>query len=293
MDFRFFFGPDKPPFLLLENNVAEAESGTPFHGIISRGLLNAFEKHVLAFSLWYENAHRLDPNNADTGSDPEPVATLRKLATQCGVLSFGQSALCAMTFATNLRQDLASEVIDRCEIWNLKEGHTSSVWKVSLFGLRSPEHVFIVNVARDREAGAELERTSEQMKAIAELHTDINIAKVHDIQKISIGPGALSGVVVTGNEWIENSFEVHTITDKVKEREQYILVERFLTGSKDTPAQITSIQGRRFSEQESARIRTDIDLFMQRAGSSTAVRIDINNGDVVWNGEKAVVVAVC
>jgi hypothetical protein len=292
MDFSFFFGPDKTPFVLHENSMAEAASAIPFHGIISRGLLNKFKENNLSFTVWYENAHLLERDGLNNDSDDRNLLKLREYTAECRVLSFSQSAACAKLFIEKYCADLTAENTARCEIWNLKEGHTSSVWKVSIFDSNSKAYHFVVNVARDNEAGFELENASERMKAIAEHCPDINMAKVYDIQKIlSDDDDNPYEVVITKNEWIEDSSEIHMINDKVSGKEQYILVERFLT-KEDAPSQVTSIGGRRFSDEESSKIKADIDLFLNNASSDFSLNININNGDVVWDGERAIVIAI-
>jgi len=48
------------------------------------------------------------------------------------------------------------------------------------------------------------------------------------------------------------------------------------------------------SEEESAKIKDDIALFLTNASKclSHIANLNINDGDVVWDGEKAIVVAI-
>lgn len=177
------------------------------------------------------------------------------------------------------------------ECWNIKEGHTSSVWKVSIYGDNINE-TFIVNVARDREAGMELQKSSLKLKAVKEQSPDINSASVFDIRTIhnKLLP---SGIVVTRNEWIENAFEVHLRTNKQEGREELLMVERFLMDVRN-PAKIISVLGRTFSNEETNRIKSDLREFLLNASEylHDEVAVNINDGDLVWNGDKAIVVAI-
>lgn len=292
MELAFFYGPDKIPFRLKEKGMVESDSAIPFHGIISRGLLAKFIKEGLTNQTWYKYSHLIG-QTALENQEPDLIQ-LQEYARECGVLSFGHSTTCVKLFIENYCNDLITEDNAQCEIWNIKEGHTSSVWKISIFDSNSKEHHFIINVARDYEAGIELKTTSEQMIAIAEHCPNTNMAKVYEIQKILLNYNDnLFEVIVTRNEWIKDSYEIHTVKDTLNEKEKYLLVERFLT-KEDTPSQITSIYGRRFSEEESIKIKADIDFFLNNASSrlSPTPTLNINDGDVVWNGERAIVIAV-
>ena len=294
MDFSFFFGPDKTPFAFHENGMVGAGTTIPFHGIISRGLLNKLKENNVPNEVWHNNAHLLEMEDWYSDSNVQYLLTLKEYAADCKVLSFSQSSACVKLYMENYFDCSDAKNIAQCEIWNIKEGHTSSVWKVSFFDSDSKENQFIINVARDYEAGIELKTTFEQMKAIAERSPHINMAKVYDIRKILLNYNDNPyEVVVTINQWIEDSYEIHVVKDKLNGKEQYLLVERFLT--KDgSPAHISSIYGRRFSEEESAKIKDDIDLFLTTASKclSHIPILNINYGDVVWDGKKATIVAV-
>jgi hypothetical protein len=293
MQFHYFFGPDKMPFMLNEGCVVKSASCYPFHGIISRGLLNNMNKHKVGSKVWYKNAHQLEFAASEEELKNSDSLLLKEFTKECKVLSFGQSAHCAKSFIENYCNDLIISNDAYCEVWNIKEGHTSSVWKIDISDSQnSREYLFIINVGRDYEACIELEKTSRQMKDIAEHYPDINIAKVLDIQKIPLDyNGTLFEVIVTKNEWIENSHEINGVIDKTNEKEQYFSVERFMT-KKENPSQISSVYGRRFSEKENLRIKRDIDSFLNCVSTHVATTIDINHGDAVWNGEQAIIIAI-
>lgn len=289
---RFFFGPDKIPFCLQLNGMVESDCSLPFHGIVSRGLLNWLRGHNVSPTVWYEHAPSLEPAYLLDGSDYQDVALLRAAAAECKVLTFGQSAWCAQRFV-ELYEPEAARQADWCEFWNIKEGHTSSVWKVTYPAADKLEISFVINVARDQQAGEELRLTSERMQIIAASGASADMAQVHDIRTIALdGESGPHEVVVTKNEWIDNALEIHSRRSKQTGDEELILVERFITHPQH-PAALTSIHGRILNSKETQIIRQGVADFLTHAGRCLPEKpeISINEGDVLWNGEKAIVIA--
>jgi hypothetical protein len=286
---RFFFGPERTPFAL-DQGMVEPSSAMPFHGIISRGLLNNFIANDWSIQLWYYYSPYLGIHEIARANLPDEVQKIQNLVQKCEVLSFGQSAWCAKIYVENYCQGngVGNAQVD---YWNIKEGHTSSVWKVTI-AAKNTEETFIVNVARDREAGIELNKSSLKLKTIAQQVPQLNMAQINDIQIIQnrILPGE---VVVTRNEWVENAYEIHTRVNKQTGKEDLLMVERFLT-DQNNPANIISVVGRVFSNEETQKIEDDLDNFLTQAETCTSDKTEVNidDGDVVWNGEKAIVVAI-
>ncbi len=289
MKVQFFFGPDKIPFGLDDNGMVEANSTMPFHGIISRGLLNKFIAKDINPELWIQYAHLLfDYNSSETFPD---FKKLRDEIFECKVLSFGQSAWATQKYLKENYFKVAGKEDSNIEIWNIKEGHTSSVWKITVKN-PSEREAFVLNVARDFGSSKELKETSEKLMAIGKSFPDLNLARVFDIACIKDELLPFE-VTVTRNEWIDNSFEIHKRTNKETENEELLLVERFLTDDKN-PSRITSLVGRIFTTKESEKITKDIDEFLTKAMTCLPEipELTINEGDVVWDGEKAVIVAI-
>ncbi len=277
----FFYGPDKLPFSLDHAQRIISDSAIPFHGIISRGLLNRFIADNLSIEQWYQNAHWLFDDEAD------PVIAAH--ARECGVLSFGRSAFCAHAYSMHYceQQNIDDAAI---ELWNIKEGHTSSVWRISISSEKKTER-FALNVARDTEAGIELKESSQKLKAIGEAFPGLNLAKVLDIHGLHHA-SLPDEIVVTRNEWVDDSFEIHPRINKDSGNRELLMVERFLAG-KDNPAQIYSVAGRKFTSGEVNKIETDLQEFLSAAESLPGTtQINVADGDLVWNGEKAIVVAI-
>lgn len=279
MKFNYFFGPDKLPFAISAEGKIQQEISTPFHGIISRGLLNH------GCSIWNTHSHLLEYGNDDLQT--EEWITLKQNAIECGVLSFVESTLAAKTYIERFSKKQSTDT-DLCELWNIKEGHTSSVWKVTV----ANEESFVLNVARDKVACEELKTLSTHLKKITDEGDTSNLAKVYDIVEIEDERLPIK-VIVTKNEWIYDSFEIHSRINLKTNQEELLLVERFITDVQK-PAEITSILGRVFSATETQKIKKEISNFLTQATTclSHTPEININDGDVVWNGDKAIVIAI-
>lgn len=278
--FTFRYGPDATPFVVDAHSIAVDDKGRrPFHGIVSRGLLVRAGEVEGTLPRWSDHAHRLDVESA--GKHDGHDRAWSRAAAQCGLLSFAQSTACARVFAEQIAVELGFGTGAGIALWNVREGHTSSVWHVRIEGAAA---ALAVNVARDRIAGEELRRTSQVLKQIGDAWPDANIATVHAIADVQ-PPGLAEPVVVTRNEWIAEAYEIHRLPDG-----SLIVVDRFIADD-DAPADIRRIRGRRLSADECAQVDRDMAAFLAR-GADHAVELDINEGDLVWDGGRAVVVAI-
>jgi hypothetical protein len=274
------YGPDATPFVVDADGIAVDDKGRrPFHGIVSRGLLVRAGAVEGALPRWSDHAHRLAEESV--GQDDGPDRAWSRAAAQCGLLSFAQSTACARLFAQQIAVELGFGAATGIALWNVREGHTSSVWHVRIDGAAD---ALAVNVARDRIAGEELRRTSQVLKQIGDAWPEANIARVHAIAEVQPA-GLAEPVVVTRNEWVAEADEIHRLPDG-----RLIVVDRFIADD-DAPADIRRIRGRRLGESECAQVDRDIAAFMAR-GAEHAVQLDINEGDLVWDGRRAVVVAI-
>lgn len=289
MELLFYFGPEKVSFQLSEDGVVESLSAIPFHGIISRGLLQRFIEFNIESTLWFSNAHRLFDKNLK--APEETLQVLREHAIQSKVLSFDNSANVVKKYVLTYCEKYSKKSIETIECWNIKEGHTSSVWKVTLKGEKKSES-FVLNVARDFEAGKELKQSSEKLKLVGVQIPSVNCAKVYEV--VTIEDEMLPApVIVTRNELVKDSFEIHTRNNMTTKKQEFLLVERFLTNA-DNPSQITSVLGRLFSSKETKKIEKEIKNFITKATSALKeeLQVSINDGDVVWDGKKAIIVAI-
>lgn len=288
MDCQYYFGPDKLAFTVQKNGRVVTNSNLPFHGIISRGLLNYFIQHKLSSELWYQYAMHLTNSHFEINN--KGFHTIKKYAEKAQVLSFGQSAYCVQQYVSAYCKNGGIKA-NQVELWQIKEGHISSVWKVTI---TSPEEteLFCVNVARDNVASIKLQESSEKMKIIGDKYPKINLAKVYAIDVLK-DKSLPTNVVIARNEWIPDSYEIHNRRNKNTGELEWLMVDRFLT-NENSPALITSVLGRVFTSQLAQQIENEINYFLTQSMTCliTGPTINIKDGDVVWNGEKAIVVAL-
>ncbi len=291
MDFNYYFGPDKTPFVFREDGLIDDASIKPFHGIISLGLRNKLIEKNMSNEVWHRNGHLLEKGDVDSSLKTQELLVLKEFASLCKVLSFSQSVSCIRLYLERHLEISALENISYCDIWNIKEGHISSVWKINIVP-NSEAETFILNVARDNVASEKLLISSGKMRVIGDKFPTLHLARVFDIDTLTDTLLPFP-VVISRTEWIENSFEIHSRKSKASNTSELLLVERFLT-DKDNPARITSVLGKLFTTNEVNQIENEITTFLTKAATCIPEKpeININNGDVVWDGSKAVVVAI-
>ncbi len=274
----------------MEEGSAAGADTSFFHGIISRGLLNRLRELDCPSDVWHRHAHLIGRPAIDGNAD---LRRLQDHARACQVLTFKHSAFCAARYVEQYcRNSVATDDVS-CALWKCKEGHTSSVWHAIVADRRHGRRsTFAINVARDAEAGRELTATAERMRAIAAACPDVKMARVLDCGTVSLEyDGVPVDVAVTRNEWVEGAREIHPLTDLRTGRQNLILVERFLC-SPLMPSRLSSIVGRRLTDIESAVVEHDVARFLEMAARSQPISVNLEEGDLVWNGTNAVVVAV-
>ena len=278
--FAVYHGPDRIQVRPTRASFPPAEN-EPFHGIMPRGLT----VDGASAEDWRRYAHRLF-DGPDEG-EPELIA-LRQAVRRHRVLSFRHSAEAA-------RRYVEAHCVPRragiCELWNLKEGHTSSIWRVALRDEAGYEE-FVLNVARDQAAGGELARTSQTMWTIGERHPELGMAVVEDLAEVDIDYfGEALAVTVARNELVPDALEIHLGQHRRTGEPTYVVVERFLTDP-EHPAEIAHLVGRKMTDAECLRLEADLAAFLAAGCEHGPVAVDINEGDLVWDGTRAVVVAI-
>lgn len=289
MEFSFYHGRDKIPFTVVESGVYSSNLGTPIHGIASLGMLSKCLEQNISADQWTSNAHLLH-DVQEKNEDSPLLRDLRNLANECAVLSFSQSAICAQRYADKLLESSSIKDIQGCELWNIKEGAISSVWKVDVVGTYEHQN-FVINIARDKAAGTALLKGARRMKKVMDKAPQTHGARVLQISEIN-GNNLPSPVVVTQNEWIDRAYEVHTRKNRLNGKQEFLIIDRFLMDELQ-PARIEKVIGRILNHNERRILLNDIKQFKHDASASLSRPpiVDINRGDVVFNG-RAYVVAI-
>jgi hypothetical protein len=294
---KFVHGPERIP-ALSPDDVYRSDPGlVPFHQIISRGLLQSAESRGLASEDWREMSPFVD--RALSGfpvTGPRQLELWLQLARTNGVLSYLDSARCAIKFidanSTDLCQKITGSVIEAkssnfCELWSVKEGHTSSVWITTLCADQTKSPIrFVLNIARDMAAGRELTAMGGELLALS-------------LRNSSCVVGVLGSSVVTGNwdvpvlatSWISSGCELHVLPSG-----RAVAIEHFNSDPGD-PRRVTSVTVRSDLESDdlwSAILRSWISLgdWSRRDGPVLLPRTEINEGDWVFADGQAVLCAL-
>lgn len=272
---HFLHGPDAQPFRVEDDRVVATGGTVPFHGIAAAGMLPALIARDPSGALWERWSPALD--GLDAGDDDADLRWLRATARAAGVLSLARSAQAARAALTLHPQFPRAH--ENVTLWNVKEGHVSSVWFA-----RWADKASIVNVARDRAAGSELAATTALLARVAAARDDV--ARVFASGTVTI---AGQEVVVSLNEHIGDARELHVARERGDGRPVLVAVDRFVVDpAAADPARIIGIAGRRLDRGEAARVEASIAAFAAAAGGDA---IDLNHGDMVWAGSRAVIVA--
>jgi hypothetical protein len=295
-------GPDRVPIF-----AAGTRSGyRPFHGIISRGLLNALQAGDTQMAWALYNAW-LDPALAgDPQAEGRVPSDLLELARSCRVLRFEESAFVADGFLrrhlddvfTSLGVAYSPDEVEKIELWNLKEGHTSSVWRVTVVPVGGEAPIrFALNVGRDAAAGEELLASAAILEDVDRRTSEIRIARVLVKALVPIYEGDESQVPVVAQEWIDDACELGFLKERHTQRRRLYAIERFVTAAGE-PGRIVSVQGYRLKPDEHDRVVYEIltatllsSVFDLDRDQVTIPCFEINQGDWVWDGEHAQLVA--
>jgi hypothetical protein len=279
----------------------------PFHGIISRGMMQTLNGLHVPVD-WTRYSASLD--TALAGNDEQASLLpdqLLDIARSCEVLSFADSVSAAEAIVRWHLPDVVSSVdlpfelsqVSAVELWNVKEGHTSSVWKVTLFSDQGENSIsFALNVARDSEAGKELLDSAAILQEITPRISSAGIARVLFAARISLPKAETASVATVVQEWIEDSYELGYLPDRMTHRHQLFAIDRFLMAP-DAHGRIVSVAGRRLESQEQASILSQILMAMLEASrydpASQQVcfpSFELNEGDWVLSQGRAFLVAV-
>ena len=296
---RIFHGPQRVPV-----GAVDDESGyRPFHGIVSLGLRDS-ARASLAPASWPDLSGPLDRAlDGDSAAAAAVPGEVLEAAADCGVLSFAGSARCARMYiehhlAAVWQAAGAPAPLARCRavaLWNVKEGHTSSVWQVTCEGeLAEPIFRFALNVARDRRAGDQLLASAAVLARMAPPGVDLqNVAQVLDARRLAT---AFGEVAVVAQRWIDDAMELG-LSPLEGGGARLVAINRFLSSAAQ-PGLLTGALARALSSEETlavARAMTTLALrgaIWELGGDRVALPwFELRRGDWVWAGTRACLVA--
>lgn len=253
-----------------------------YHGILARGL----EGVGIEPAAWPRLAPELDRLLASSERPTPPLADLYEAAVAEGVLPYRASANVAAHVVRELVADndrlraLANEAevpepgrapASRIELWSVREGQTSSVWRVEIHGRGwVAPIVFALDIARGSGAAA-----AELKSVRAELER-MHARDPHRINRV-LALHEIDAVPVVVSTWLEGALELHVADDA-----HWIAVESF----EPLPSGEQSPRGSRKDELESDACWAEfVDLTVTHselgASGVQAAAFQPNDGDLV------------
>ena len=270
-DLRFAatYGPSRAP---LGRSVCATERQhgyRPFHGIISRGLR---QERIVTVDGWLHAAPLLDAARSDPRPPADPsVEAIVTAADHHGVLTFDESLATARAVARRLAGDRDAWI----ELWNPKEGHTSSVWRIRVTASDGSIALDVAaNVARDRAACAELRSTARHLATAA---TTAPVAAPLEVLDDD-------GIVTLIQPWLDGSLEINPV--RGPNGSTLAAVESFVTDHEQT--RITHVRGRRLSLAEHRAIGFAATRVVQ---ADPSLGFTLRDGDWVLHESAPVLVA--
>jgi hypothetical protein len=270
----------------------------PFHGIASAGLLPHLPPD--GDREWARWAPALEPALEGDESALRVVPNgIVAAARSCGWTSFADGARAARSFAERELDSLlaalgagcGADKVARIELWQVKEGQRSSVWRLSAVPAGGGEPArAALNVARDRVAGEELLRAAARLEQLRGIAPD----RVARVLGVDCGGGEPA---VVAQEWIEDARELAFLRIRSDGRIRLHAIDRFVTDERE-PGRITGVVGERLGPVEHAAAAYEATRLL--IGGAEALprdrvafpRTDVNRGDWVWTPRGPVVVAV-
>ena len=181
----------------------------------------------------------------------------------------------------------AHEPVARC----LKEGHTSSVWRVEA-GVVPGMPALAVLVPRDRVGGSELESTTGEMERLARLQP-ASVASVRERRRLSRRHDRPVPIVVM--DWVHGARELHVVRSPEERRGCVVAVSEFLNAA---PAEGVGQWARVEDSVDSGglwrsivELRTELAFLSgPDAGLVTLPAFEPNEGDLVATNDGVAVV---
>jgi hypothetical protein len=273
----------------------------PFHGIASQGFVQALGPG--GGEVWREWAPCLD---AALGGDATLPEEAGQAARACEVLTFEMSVAAAEGFVglhlpellRSARAPWGAGEVAATELWNLKEGHMASVWRLTVRpdGDRAPIHLAL-NVARDAPSSAALDRSTAALRDIEQRSTHVPVARVLLADRVAVSGPYRAEPLVLAQEWVDDARELGFMRPRGRGGACLCAVDLFLTGDA-SPAEVVGALGRPLDPTEHERAAYQamgllIDCARLDAASGAVVTpwIDVRCGDWMWGTRGLHVVA--
>lgn len=289
-DITFYFGLDKVPLIIEQSIFTENRL---FFTVISKGLMPHLS---LTPAKWAKIAPELDEIIVGRKSikDDGLLAACHEL----GVMTVLDTISIIRQYLQLNLQALVEKIckkkslnITSVKVLFIKEGCTSSVWKVSLtVSGESSAMYFVLNVGRDRIANEDLWVTSTVMENIQRLIPEAPLAYVYSKQRLKIEEIAYD-VVITANKWIEDGEELSLVKNMDSEKQFLFAIHEFVI-DKNT-GRVNQFKGRSLSEQESTsvwkkirKLQSCLTNLVSEQKLAELPRFEINEGDVLWTGKE-------
>ena len=264
----------------------------PFFGIVSRGMLPVLRGAPIDWTRW---SPLLDVELAAADRSPGAgVSPLVGAARRRGVLTFADSALAAQMFVEErlaTRIDLSQPL----ELWNVREGHTASVWRLSGQDHEGAPMLLALNVSRDDVAADELASSADQLEAAAERCGPV-IADVVARDRVTLpGPRDLRPLVVA-QEWVRGAAELAFLPLRRGGRRLHAVTA--WTTADDDPGRIVGAEGAELGDAEHVRAARQITTCLLTlavrvdSGRVDVPRVDLDDGDWMWGPDGLRLVAL-
>lgn len=264
-----------------------------YHGIAPRALVDL----GVDPASWPTLAPVIDETLSRCAAASDDVAVA---AVDAGVLAYRDSAAAAERFVRDLLTDPdrwgdvahgTTVEPERLELWSVREGATSSVWRVAVSGRASSgPMVFALEVARDATAAAaELVAVAAELRRM-HAHEPDRVVRLLGEGTVELelagGPARIPVVVA---EWFESARELHVVDDG-----RWLAVDAFATCA----------DGRQRADGELLSPARSDELWAELVRMQTAHAhahgelvhgplVEANDGDLVEVDDATVVVGTC
>jgi hypothetical protein len=183
------------------------------------------------------------------------------------------------------------------DFWSVREGHTSSVWRVALRCAGGAEVVLCLNVARDRESGRELVWTAQEMRRLHAIAPGSVLGVLACETLVGQTAGGPAPIPVVAVPWLEGAQELQVVRDPPRDSGLFLIVDRFEARGSASPGrqfplgQILDPDASEALFREQLALRVKLTRFEDDGAASTPF-FEMNEGDLVWRDGLVTAIAV-